>query len=66
MHSTLVRTELKLYAIQVEHIPTVGSENFFGAWFSAWWYILSGHILVEDDRTAGRTSRRVSGEVQYR
>ena len=48
MHSTLVRTELKLYAIQVEHIPTVGSENFFGAWFSAWRYILSGHKMVEE------------------
>ncbi|KAJ2919184.1 hypothetical protein MD484_g1225, partial [Candolleomyces efflorescens] len=33
---------------KVEHIPTVGSENFFGAWFSAWRYILSGHKMVEE------------------
>ncbi|KAJ2930915.1 hypothetical protein H1R20_g6188, partial [Candolleomyces eurysporus] len=33
---------------KVEHIPTVGSDSFIGAYFSAWKYILSGHKMVEE------------------
>ncbi|RXW17186.1 hypothetical protein EST38_g8666 [Candolleomyces aberdarensis] len=33
---------------KVEHIPTVGSDSFIGAYLSAWRYILSGHKMVEE------------------
>jgi hypothetical protein len=39
---------MALGSLQIDHIPTVGSDGFIGSYLGAWKYFLSGYKVIEE------------------